>query len=135
KNEAITQVADQISQMVKSNRTSVRMQLYPEELGHIDLRIVTTKNGIGVTMVADKASTQLALKSEMDLLRQSIEQAGIQLSNLNINQGHNSNRQQSFERRQNLSNSSYPETNSDNSNSTSNEPGVHLNSSVVDYRV
>jgi flagellar hook-length control protein FliK len=135
KNEAITQVADQVSQMVKSNRTSVRMQLYPEELGHIDLRIVTTKNGIGVTMVADKASTQLALKSEMDLLRQSIEQAGIQLSNLNINQGHNSNRQQSFERRQNLSNSSYPATNSDNSNSTSNEPGVHLNSSVVDYRV
>ena len=135
KNEAITQVADQINQMVKSNRTSVRMQLYPEELGHIDLRIVTTKNGIGVTMVADKVSTQLALKSEMDLLRQNIEQAGIQLSNLNINQGNNSSRQQSFEHRQNLSNGSYPATNSDNSNSTSNEPRVHLKSSVVDYRV
>ena len=135
KNEAITQVADQISQMVKSNRTSVRMQLYPEELGHIDLRIVTTKDGIGVTMVADKVSTQQALKSEMDLLRQSIEQAGIQLSNLNINQGHHSTKQQSFDHRQNFSNGSYPDERSENSKSTSDDPRVHLTSSVVDYRV
>ena len=135
KNEVITQVANQIDQMVKSNRSSVRLQLYPEELGHIDLRIVTTKNGIGVTMVTDKASTQQALKSDMESLRQSIEQAGIQLSNLNINQGHNSNRQQSFEHRQNFSNNSYPGSNPDNSNSTTEEPRVHLNSTVVDYRV
>jgi flagellar hook-length control protein FliK len=111
------------------------LQLYPEELGHIDLRIVTTKNGIGVTMVADKASTQQALKSDMDLLRQNIEQAGIQLSNLNINQGHHSNKQQSFEHRQNFSKSSYPGSSSENSNSTAEEPQVHLNASVVDYRV
>ena len=135
KNEVINQVANQLDQMVKSNRSSVRLQLYPEELGHIDLRIVTTKDGIGVTMVADKASTQQALKSEMDLLRQSIEQAGIQLSNLNINQGHHSNKQQSFEHRQNISNGSYPDARSDNSKSTSDEPHVHLTSSVVDYRV
>lgn len=135
KNEVITQVANQIDQMVKSNRSSVRMQLYPEELGHIDLRIVTTKDGIGVTMVTDKASAQQALKSEMDSLRQSIEQAGIQLTNLNINQGHNSNRQQSFEHRQNFSNGSYSGNGSDNSNSSSNEPKKHLTSSVVDYKV
>ncbi|MHB8089760.1 MAG: flagellar hook-length control protein FliK [Anaerolineaceae bacterium] len=120
KNEVITQVANQIDQMVKSNRSSVRLQLYPEELGHIDLRIVTTKNGIGVTMVTDKASTQQALKSDMESLRQSIEQAGIQ---------------QSFEHRQNFSNNSYPGSNPDNSNSTTEEPRVHLNSTVVDYRV
>lgn len=135
KNEVINQVANQLDQMVKTNRSSVRMQLYPEELGHIDLRIVTTKDGINVTMVTEKASTQQALKSEMDSLRQSIEQAGIQLTNLNINQGQNSNRQQSFEHRQNFSNGSYPGTGSDNSNSSSNEPKKHLTSTVVDYKV
>jgi len=135
KNEVINQIANQLDQMVKSNRSSLRLQLYPEELGHIDLRIVTTKDGIGVTMVADKVSTQQALKSEMDLLRQSIEQAGIQLSNLNINQGHHSTKQQSFDHRQNFSNGSYPDERSENSKSTSDDPRVHLTSSVVDYRV
>lgn len=77
KNEVITQVANEVDQMVKTNRSSLRVQLYPEELGHIDLRIVTTKDGIGVTMVTEKVSTQQVLKSEMDLLKLSIEQAGI----------------------------------------------------------
>lgn len=135
KNEIITQVANQIDQLVKSNRSSIRLQLYPEELGHIDLRIVTTRSGISVTMMTEKASTQQVLKSDMDMLKQNIEQAGIQLSNLNINQGNNSNKQQSFENRQNLSNGSYAGTSSDNSNTTSDEPRVHLTSTVVDYRV
>ncbi|MBA4385870.1 MAG: hypothetical protein C0410_14120 [Anaerolinea sp.] len=135
KNEVISQVANQVDQMVKTNRSTLRMQLYPEELGHIDLRIVTTKDGISVTMVTEKASTQQVLKSDMDVLRQNIEQAGIQLTNLNINQGQNSNRQQSFEHRQNFSNNSYPGSGSDNSNSSTNEPKKHLTSTVVDYKV
>ena len=135
KNEVITQVANQLDQMVKTSRSSLRLQLYPEELGHIDLRIVTTKDGISVTMVTEKASTQQVLKSDMDILKQNIEQAGIQLTNLNINQGQNSNRQQAFEHRQNFSNGSYPGTGSDNSNSSSNEPKKHLTSSEVDYKV
>jgi len=135
KNEVINQVANQIDQMVKTNRSSVRLQLYPEELGHIDLRIVTTKDGISVTMLTEKASTQQVLKSDMDVLKQNIEQAGIQLTNLNINQGQNSNRQQAFEHRQNFSNNSYPGSSSNNSNSSSNEPKKHLTSSLVDYKV
>lgn len=135
KNEVITQVANQIDQMVKTNRSSVRLQLYPEELGHIDLRIVTTKDGISVTMLTEKASTQQVLKSDMDVLKQNIEQAGIQLTNLNINQGQNSNRQQAFDHRQNFSNNSYPGSSSDNSNSSSNETKKHLTSSLVDYKV
>ena len=135
KNEVINQVANQVDQMVKTNRSFLRIQLNPEELGHIDLRIVTTKDGISVTMVTEKASTQQVLKSDMDALRQNIEQAGIQLSNLNINQGQNSNKQQLFEQRQNFSNNSYPGNSLDNSNSSSNEPKKHLTSSVVDYKV
>lgn len=135
KNEVITQVANQIDQMVKTNRSSVRLQLYPEELGHIDLRIVTTKDGISVTMLTEKASTQQVLKSDMDVLKQNIEQAGIQLTNLNINQGQNSNKQQAFDHRQNFSNNAYPGSGSDNSNSSSNETKKHLTSSMVDYKV
>jgi flagellar hook-length control protein FliK len=135
KNEVITQVANQIDQLVKSNRSSIRLQLYPEELGHIDLRIVTTKGGVSVTMMTEKASTQQVLKSDMDMLKQNIEQAGIQLSNLNINQGQNSNRQQSFENRNNFVNDAHTGLNSGNSNQTNHEPKVHLTSSLVDYKV
>ena len=134
KNEVVTQLTNQIDQMVKTNQSSLRVQLYPEELGHIDLKIVSTKGGIGVTMLADNASTQDVLKSQMNTLKQNIEQAGIQLSNLHIGQGQNFNQQQTFEERENFV-KSYQVSNMTGTGSSENEKKVSLQSSMVDYRV
>jgi len=135
KNEVITQVTDHLDQMVKTNRSSLRLQLYPEELGHIDLKIVSTKNGIGVTMVADKASTQEFLRSEMNALKQNIEQAGIQLNNLNINQGNSFNKQQMFDDRQNRNPNVYGTVHIDGVESSIEKLQKQLNQSAVDYRI
>lgn len=135
KNEVITQVTDHLDQMVKTNRSSLRLQLYPEELGHIDLKIVASKNGIGVTMVADKASTQEFLRSEMNALKQNIEQAGIQLNNLNINQGNSFNKQHIFDDRQNRNPNVYGTVHVDGVDSSIEKPQKQLNKSAVDYRI
>lgn len=134
KNEVVTQVTAQIDQMVKTNQSSLRVQLYPEELGHIDLKIVSTKGGIGVTMLADNASTQDVLKSELNSLKQNIEQAGIQLSNLHIGQGQNSNQQQTFEERENFA-KSYRVSQTSGSAPSENEAKVSLQTTMIDYRI
>ena len=135
KNEVVTQIGTQIDQMVKTNQSSLRLQLYPEELGHIDLKIVTTKSGIGVTMIADSASTQEILKSEMNSLKQNMQEAGIQLSNLHIGQGQNSNQQQSFEERQKLNTPAYRATSTTGLNSSGDSSPLQLQTSAIDYLV
>jgi flagellar hook-length control protein FliK len=136
KTEIVTQVTSQIDQMLKNNRSELRVQLYPEELGHIDLKIISTKDGIGVTMIADKASTQDALMSNMNNLKQNIEQAGIQLSNLNIGQGQNSNSQNSSDQQNSFAQfKSHEELNSDDTEYTGRRYAVQLETTVVDYRV
>ena len=133
KTEVVTQITNEIDQMVKTNRSSLRVQLYPEELGHIDLKIVSTKNGVGVTMIADKASTQEVLKSEMNSLKQTIEQAGIQLNDLNVGHGQNSN-QHLYEENRHAA-KSYASMSSEKQSSETIEKSVTLQTSVVDYKV
>ncbi len=136
KNEVvINQVVNQLGQMVHSNRSTLRVQLYPEELGHIDLKVVTTKAGIDVTMIADRASTQEVLKSEMNSLKQNMHQAGIQLSDLNIGQRQNSNHQQLFDEKQSFSASGYQPKISSDKESIDSTKQVQLRTSAIDYRV
>jgi len=135
KAETISQISNQIESMVKANRSSIRVQLYPEELGHIDLRIVSNRNGVGVTMVADKSTTQEVLRSEMNLLKQSIEQAGIQLSDLNIGQGQSSGQQQLAEERRGQNRFSYKSGEINNQELDGKNNNVILQTSVVDYKV
>jgi flagellar hook-length control protein FliK len=135
KNEVIAQVTTQIDQMVKTNRSTLRLQIYPEELGHIDIKIVTTKSGIGVSMIADSASTQEVLKSGMNSLKQNMQDAGIQLTNLNVGQDQNSNKQQSFEERQNFQNSADKISGLTTSRTYEGKKDVKLETTLVDYRI
>lgn len=137
KNEMITRISDQLDGLLKTNRSSFRMQLYPAELGHIDLRIVSNKGGVDVTLIADKASTQQVLQSELSSLRQTIEQAGIQLNTLNIAHDQSSNKHQQFEGRPNLAHQSEDyQSNSTLRSVVSDDPRlVSLRTSEIDYRI
>ncbi len=134
RNEVISQVSTQLGQMVKANQTSFRMQLYPEELGHIDLRIVTTKTGLAVSMVADNVTTQVALKSEMSHLKQTIEQAGIQISNMHIGHQQTSNGQQTFDGQNNEHKPVYHSNLPVGVSNVVNTKIVSLQESTIDFR-
>jgi flagellar hook-length control protein FliK len=136
KNEVIKQISEQLDGLMKSNKSSLRMQLYPEELGHIDLKIVSSKGGVAVTLIADKTSTQQVLQSEMNSLRQTIEQAGIQLNNLNIGQEQTSNKQQ-FDGRQHFLKHD-PDTKQEaalQARSDRSVKNIYLSTTEIDYRI
>jgi len=85
--DAAEQVRRELMQMARSGPASVRLRLYPEELGRIDIRLSHTPAGLEVTLAADQAGTARALESQLGQLRQSLAEAGLALNSLDISQG------------------------------------------------
>ncbi len=91
--EILRQISRQIAGSSNSGNQTIRIQLHPEDLGQIELKIVSTPQGTNVSLVADQSSTGKLLESHLADLRQTLIDAGVQLSNVNI--GHQAP-QQSF---------------------------------------
>jgi flagellar hook-length control protein FliK len=84
--EMVWQISQNVESMLKSRQTTLRLQLYPEELGRIDLRLTTGSAGMGVSLIAQQASTGQLLESQVATLRQALDQAGIHLAHLSVGQ-------------------------------------------------
>jgi flagellar hook-length control protein FliK len=84
----IWQVCQNVENMLKNRQTSLRLMLYPEDMGRIDLRLSSSSAGMSVSMVAQQASTGQMLESQLAQLRQSLDQAGIHLASLSVGQQH-----------------------------------------------
>lgn len=84
--EVIRQVTDQLEGLAKNPRATLHIQLQPEELGRINLRLTTNANGLRVTMFADQAMTRDLLENNLSNLRSALADAGINLSSLNVSQ-------------------------------------------------
>ena len=87
--DMVAQICQNIETLVKNRQPTLRMVLYPEELGRIDLRFTTSSAGLGVTVMAEQASTNRLLESQMAQLRQSLTDAGIQLAHFSVGQHQN----------------------------------------------
>jgi hypothetical protein len=84
--DVIEQITSQVKARVKSGETSIRMQLNPGELGAIDVQMTHSAKGVSVSFITEQASTGQLLESQVNQLRQSLKDAGVQLVNLNISQ-------------------------------------------------
>ncbi len=92
--EVVQQIMNQMNARIQQGGpASMRLQLNPKELGAIDVQMVTGAQGVSVTFFAEQASTSRLLETQMNQLRQSLNDAGIQLAGLNIGQ-HNQPRQE-----------------------------------------
>ncbi len=84
--EVIQQIMHQMKARIKSGATSMRLQLNPVELGGIEVQMTRNAEGVSVTFFAEQASTGHLLETQMNQLRQSLKDAGVQLTGLNISQ-------------------------------------------------
>lgn len=92
--EVSSQVAQAAVTALQSGRNSVRLQLHPHELGGIEIRIISDAHGVSVAVLADQPTTGQMLEQRADQLRQTLADAGVQLSNLNVGQHNQSAGQQ-----------------------------------------
>jgi hypothetical protein len=85
--EIVEQLTRGIDTLTKSGEQSIRLQLYPENLGKIDLRLASGTDGVRIVMHADSSVTNQLLERHMPELRQVLVQSGVNLSGLSIGYG------------------------------------------------
>lgn len=84
--DVVRQIASQMEASIQQGRSSIRIQLHPQELGGIDIRFASSAQGVSVTVYAEQASTGRLLEAQLNQLRQSLNDAGVNLAQLNIHQ-------------------------------------------------
>lgn len=80
------QIIKNVEVMVKGEQTSMRLQLQPESLGKIELRLLQTDHGMVVALIPDESSTSALLEKQLADLRSALTNSGIQLSELWVGQ-------------------------------------------------
>jgi flagellar hook-length control protein FliK len=85
------QIHEGVQATIRQGKSSLRIQLSPQDLGAIDIRLVSSPAGVSMTVIAEQASTGRLLETQINQLRQTLADAGVQLSNLNISQHNQSN--------------------------------------------
>ncbi|HEY9077894.1 MAG TPA: flagellar hook-length control protein FliK [Anaerolineaceae bacterium] len=97
RSNVIQQITPNIELLVKRGDNTMRVQLYPQDLGKVEI-VVTNKNGsTEVTLFADQPGTTRLLESDLSRLRQTLIDSGVQLSNLLVGQQHHPSQQEGFE--------------------------------------
>ncbi|WP_299026661.1 flagellar hook-length control protein FliK [uncultured Thermanaerothrix sp.] len=85
-NHPIHQAMRAVDLMVRFDQSNLSLQLYPESLGRIEIRIAHGAEGTRVWMVADHPQTERLLQAGLNDLRQSLAQSGIQLADVTVGQ-------------------------------------------------
>lgn len=81
----IQKVSTEVAELVREQGQSMRLQIHPENLGKIDLRLVSNSDGMKVVMTAEVPATAKLLETHMDQLRQSLSNAGVSISGMSVN--------------------------------------------------
>ncbi len=83
----LQQVSDGIASLARIGQNTLRLQLFPENLGKIDLRMTIGKDGLQVTLSTDAPVTGSMLSQHLAELRTTLADAGVNLAGLSVNTG------------------------------------------------
>ncbi len=84
----IQQVIEKAETLLGENRSEVVMQLKPESLGKISLRVIQERGEIVARFVAENEQVKAVLENNMQMLRDSLQRSGVLLQSLSVSVGH-----------------------------------------------
>ncbi len=132
----IQKVSTEVAQLARENGQSMRIQIHPENLGKIDLKLVSNSSGMKVIMTAEVPATAKLLETHLDQLQQQLADAGVSISGMSVNsqgaQGQFANPSQS-QSQSNVIQVTIPEFNQDSE--TPATQTLKVSSSSLDYRI
>lgn len=95
--EIINQVVDKMKIMLSSKKSEISIQLKPESLGRLKLRLTVTDGVLDGRIIVQNSQTKNLILSNIERLQESLEQQGIPVNKFNVNVGGDSQyRQQQF---------------------------------------
>ena len=89
----IQQVVEKAETLTGENKSEIVVQLKPESLGKISLRVIHERGEIMAKFVAENEQVRAILESNMQHLKDSLEKSGITIQNLSVSVGQHGQRQ------------------------------------------
>lgn len=82
--EIANQIIEQIKVVVSQDHTSMELQLNPENLGKVNLSIQSKDGMMTAQFVVENELTKEAIESQMFTLKNTLEQQGIKVENIEV---------------------------------------------------
>ena len=89
------QIVEKITVRTSNDQSEMRIQLKPETLGDVRMRVVTEKNQVVVQMIADKADTKELIESQIHHLRAELDKQGLTVGKIEVMLGSANDQQDS----------------------------------------
>jgi len=103
RNDLMKQVVEQAKVFVDENRSEMVMQLKPDSLGKLTLKIVTENGIVAAKFVAENQQVKQVLESNMQTLKDSLEKQGMSIQSVSVSVGQEGSQgfsqREAFERR------------------------------------
>ncbi len=80
------QTITNLETLLKGDQKFLRIQLYPENLGGLEIKLSSQGGALQISILADNAIAQQALERHAQELQQVLQQSGVNLTGLTINQ-------------------------------------------------
>jgi flagellar hook-length control protein FliK len=81
----IREISQEVANLVREQGQSMRIQVHPENMGKIDLRLISNSDGMRVVMTAEVPATAKLLETHLDQLNRSLTEAGLTVSGMSVN--------------------------------------------------
>jgi hypothetical protein len=111
----MTQIENSFGKIVKTGNNEVRIQLEPEQLGVLNIRIIAGKDGTQVVFKADSHQSSQLIAAQTESLKTMLNEAGIKVDQIVVNDFSFSQEtyqdQQAFEQQNGKSNKFYKSLN------------------------
>jgi flagellar hook-length control protein FliK len=75
----------EIATAVAAGKSSIHIQIQPENMGRINVRLVSNSDGMQVILTTESAATGKLLENNLSQLQKSLSEAGLTVSGLSVN--------------------------------------------------
>ena len=82
--EFVIELAGRIQAQIRGGREMIRIQLHPEDLGRLEIRAESGRNGIIARIAAESTDVKKLLESNIQSLQQTLEARGLKIDRLHI---------------------------------------------------
>jgi flagellar hook-length control protein FliK len=82
--EFVIELAGRIQAQIRGGREMIRIQLHPEELGRLEIRAESGRNGIIARIAAESLDVKKILEGNLQGLQQTLEARGLKVDRLHI---------------------------------------------------
>ncbi len=131
----LQQITNQLDGLTRSGRQTLRIQLSPQDLGTIDLKVTHSQHGVSVSLMAENGATGKLLETQVSQLRQTLMDAGVQINQLHVGVHSGSSQSNHSQAQENHQKYSNPQPNSFTSSTNNSSPELKQGNSLVDYKI